>query len=99
MSDAPENKNDIHPVSRRFLWLDKAWAREAPFWIFLVLALGLLSVEFVHHRHGYSQIEESFGFYVWMGFFGFCFAVLMGWPLRALLSKPADYYERGAEDE
>lgn len=99
MSSAPERDDDIHPVSRRLLWLDKPWARQAPFYVFLVLALALLGLDFIHHRHAETAIEAIPGFYVYMGFLGFCLAVLAGWPLRWLLERRPDYYDRKCDDE
>lgn len=99
MSSTPGSDDDIHPVSRHFLWLDKPWARQAPFYIFGGLALVLLGLDFIHHRHAQNAIEAIPGFYVWMGFFGFCLAVLAGWPLRWLLARRPDYYERTTDDE
>ena len=40
-----------------------------------------------------------FGFYELEGFFGFCLAVLAGWPLRALLGRRPDYYKQDGDDE
>lgn len=95
----PEKSDAIHPLAKPFLWLDSHWARKAPFWIFLIAALGLLAWEYVHPRHGYLHVEELFGFYEIMGFFGFCLAVLAGWPLRKLLWRPEDYYDRESSDD
>jgi hypothetical protein len=87
----PKN-DDIHPLAKPFLFLDNPKVKAAPFYIFLFLALALLVVEFVHPRHAYGKWEEIFGFYEIEGFFGFCLAVLSGWPLRWLLARDADYY-------
>lgn len=92
---APRDPQDdaIHPLARPFLWLDKKWAREAPFYIFGGLAVLGLVVEYFIPRHAGGKWEEVFGFYEIEGFFGFCLAVLAGWPLRWLLARPADYYD------
>ena len=98
MSDAPERDDDIHPVSRHFLWLDRPAVRQAPFYIFGALAIGLLIVEAIHPRHA-AKWEALFGFYELEGFFGFCLAVLAGWPLRALLGRRPDYYRQDGDAE
>ena len=94
MSESKNHDNDIiHPVARHFLWLASPWARKMPLYIFFVLSVVLLVLEFFYPRHGYKAFEESWAFYTAMGFFGFCFAVLAGWPLRKLLARRPDYYE------
>lgn len=104
MSAPRDPKHDeIHPAARPFLWLESARSRALPMYIFGGLALLLLVWEFFNPRHGYAKFEELFGFYEIEGFFGFCLAVLAGWPLRKLLARPADYYtpkeEREQEDD
>ena len=100
MSRTPKPEDDqIHPLAKPFLWLDKPWAKQAPLFIFGALAAGLLIVEFLVPRHAYGKWEEVFGFYEIEGFFGFCLAVLAGWPLRWLLAREPDYYERTAKDD
>ena len=89
----PNDDEQIHPLARPFLWLDKPWARQAPLYLFGAGALGLLIWELFHPRHGYAKYEEVFGFYEIEGFFGFCIAVLAGWPLRWLLARKPDYYD------
>lgn len=95
------NKSDdqIHPLARFFLWLDHPLARSLPLYIFGGLAILLLVVEFLVPRHAGGKWEEVFGFYEIEGFFGFCLAVLAGWPLRWLLSRDPKYYEKAAGDE
>lgn len=94
----PDPKAEAHPLARPFLFLDSKWARALPFWLFLAGTLAALAGEWFHHFHQEFEFQ-FFGFYAAMGFFGFCLAVLMGWPLRALLGRPEDYYEKGARDE
>lgn len=94
----PDPKRQIHPLARPFLFLDSKLGRTLPFWIFLVLLAATLVGEYFHHFHAEFEYQ-FFGFYAAMGFFGFCLAVLMGWPLRALLGRDEDYYEKGARDE
>jgi hypothetical protein len=89
----------IHPAARPFLWLDSKWAKEAPFWIFGGLAALMLVLEAWHPFHAVSKWDEVFGFYEIEGFFGFCLAVLMGWPLRRLLGRPEDYYDQEGDHD
>ena len=87
----PQN-DDIHPLARPFLFLDKPIVRQAPLYVFGALAALMLFVEFLIPRHAVGKYEEVFGFYEIEGFFGFCLAVLSGWPLRWLLARDPDYY-------
>lgn len=100
MSQTSKKSDDgIHPVARYFLWLDSPLAQRAPLYIFGGLAAILLVVEFFFPRHAGGKWEEIFGFYEIEGFFGFCLAVLAGWPLRWLLSREPRYYEKAAGDD
>jgi hypothetical protein len=80
------------------------WTRHksAGLWtlIFLgVLSAGLIVLDFFVDREPKFEIENVPGFYGYFGFVAFCFVVLSGWPLRRLLSRPADYYERSRTDD
>ena len=44
--------DQIHPIAKYFLWLDKPLARKLPLVIFGVLTLLFLSYDFIVHRHG-----------------------------------------------
>ena len=60
--------------------------------VLAVASVALFGADFVYHRHGYLEIEETPGFYVLMGL-GAALAVLVaGAGLRALLGRPEDYY-------
>ncbi|MEO1040481.1 MAG: hypothetical protein AAFX09_13160 [Pseudomonadota bacterium] len=94
----PSRDDGIHPLARPFLWLDSPWARRAPLYVFGGLALLGLLIEFLIPRHAVGKYEEVFGFYEIEGFFGFCIAVLAGWPLRWLLGRAPDYYDQEGDD-
>ncbi|WP_421785979.1 hypothetical protein [Hyphobacterium sp.] len=97
--EAPAGDDNVHPAAKPFLWLDTKWARRAPFWIFGGLALLLLVLEAFSPLHPASKWDDVFGFYEIEGFFGFCLAVLMGWPLRRLLGRPEDYYDQEGDHD
>ena len=98
MSAPIDPKNDtIHPFAKPFLFLDHPTTRKAPLYVFGALAVALLVLEFFVPRHAGGKYEEVFGFYEIEGFFGFCLAVLSGWPLRWLLGRDADYYATDEE--
>ncbi len=89
----------VHPAAKPFLWLDHPAAKAAPFWIFGMAAIALLIAEMLHPLHAVSKWDEVFGFYEIEGFFGFCLAVLAGWPLRRLLGRPENYYDQEGDHD
>lgn len=96
MSETP-GPGRIHPLVQRFADL-----LEAPGFgrrLMLAIAAAAIAVagaDVVHRRTALASWEGAWGFYALFGFFAFTFVVLMGWPLRRLLSRPEDYYR---EDE
>lgn len=97
MSAEPEDQGAVHPLARRFLFLDTPSfkARVLVFLGVLTLVLGI--ADFAVHRHAYFAFERFPGFFVLFGFSAFAFVVLSGWPLRRLLGRPENYY--GGEDD
>ncbi len=92
---ALSHDDDLHPLSRLFSWTDDPGVRSA-----IGLGLGgftlvLLVLDWAVGRKAHEGMEAIPGVYVAVGFFGFAFAVLSGWVLRALLSRRPDYYEAG----
>ncbi|MDB2389964.1 hypothetical protein N9X12_01915 [Alphaproteobacteria bacterium] len=59
----------------------------------LVIALILLVLEFIVHRHGETHLEESFMFPAIYGFIAFVFIVEIGKILRRLIMRDESYYE------
>jgi len=94
-----ENLDDIHPAARPFLWLDHPLTKAIPLYLFGALAALMLFLEFLYPFHAVSKYDDVFGFYEIEGFFGFCLAVLMGWPLRRLLGRPEDYYDQEGDHD
>ncbi len=82
----------MHPLSRCFAWVDSHSVRNAIGVLLGVAALVLALLDFIIHRHAYIALEGTPGFYALVGFGAFAFVVLMGWPLRRLLSRPPNYY-------
>jgi uncharacterized membrane protein len=54
----------------------------------------LLLIELVYHRHSYSALEGTFGFYAIMGFGAYLTVVFTAKGLRRLVRRPEDYYDR-----
>ena len=59
----------------------------------LVIAIILLVVEFLVHRHGETHLEESFMFPAIFGFIAFIFIVEVGKILRRLIMRDESYYD------
>lgn len=83
----------IHPAAKPFLWLGSKFVQRNFMWLVLMLAVGFMSVDLFHHRHGHFQFETWFAFYAFFGFASFVFVVLSGWPLRWLTGRPENYYD------
>ncbi len=58
-----------------------------------IICLGLLAGEFILHRHSYSALEATTGFFMLAGFVAFIIVVAGGVFLRQLISRPQNYYE------
>lgn len=61
--------------------------------LFGVCVLVLIAGLFVH-RHYHFEIERTFGFHAWFGFIVFTLIVLTGKPLRFIVMRDEDYYDR-----
>ncbi|WP_420431537.1 hypothetical protein [Hyphobacterium sp.] len=97
-SETPAD-DQIHPVARPFTWIEKPIVH---FWFLVILAVlsfGLGLFDLVYARHEYLHFAELPGFYAWFGFGSFSLAVLAGWPLRRLLGREENYYEKAAGDD
>jgi len=97
MSDSSE-REAIHPLARRLSFIEAASFPRRLTLAFAVVFLALAGVDLVHHRHALFTWEGFWGFHAWYGFAAFSFVVLMGWPLRRLLSRPEDYYDEDDGD-
>ena len=61
--------------------------------LLVLVAIVLLGLEFVIHRHGVVGIEESFMFPAVYGFLAFLFIVQIGKWLRLMIMRKEDYYD------
>ena len=60
----------------------------------VTLAILLIAIEPLIHKHGHFSFENRFGFHAIFGFIAFTVAVFAGKCVRALLSRDEDYYDR-----
>ena len=61
--------------------------------LLVLIAIVLLGLEFVIHRHGVFRVEESFMFPDIYGFLAFLFIVQIGKWLRLMIMRKEDYYD------
>ena len=53
-----------------------------------------VAADLVFHKHGHFAFETWFAFHAWYGFVCIVLLVFGARVLRALVSRPEDYYER-----
>lgn len=87
------NDDDMHPMSRLlFGWVSSPRTPLILLVLTIVIAVGLVLIDFVVNRHEYLDFANANGFYAIWGFAAFALAVLSGWPLGKLLRRGEDYY-------
>ena len=92
-----------HEIKEPVGWLDKPKAVRRFFFAVYLICGALLVAEFflfgVENAHPHP-LEESVRFLVYpmYGFISFWFLVLVAKPMRKLLIRSEDYYERGSGD-
>jgi|TARA_B100001971_G_C18080830_1_gene478197 hypothetical protein len=92
-----------HEIEEPVGWLDKPKAVRRFFFAVYLICGALLVAEFflfgVENAHPHP-LEESVRFLVYpmYGFISFWFLVLVAKPMRKLLIRSEDYYERGSGD-
>ena len=77
-------------------WMDKPDFVKRLFWAFYLICGVLIVAELVfgrtsEHPHPY---EGPFGFHAFYGFISFWFLVLLAKPMRRLLIRSEDYYDK-----
>ena len=65
----------------------------------LLLALDLLDVLGVFHKHLHHDAEGWLGFYSFFGFAAYAFIVGAGWVWRAIVGRGPDYYDQASSGE
>lgn len=85
--------HDMHPMSRiLFGWVSSPRTPLILLILTVVIAIGLVLLDFAADRHEYVDMANANGFYAVWGFAAFALAVLSGWPLGKLLRRDEDYY-------
>ena len=75
-------------------WLDHPRNVTRLYYGLLVICVLLVLVDPLYDKHPHFGWEGWFGFQGWLGFAAFFLIVLSGYPLRRLLSRDEDYYDR-----
>ena len=75
-------------------WLDDPRHVKWIVWTLAAICFALVLADPFYDKHAHFAWEGWFGFYGLFGFLTFCLIVLSGWPLRKLLSRDEDYYDR-----
>ena len=65
----------------------------------LLLALDLLDVLGIFHKHIHHDAEGWLGFYSLFGFAAYAFIVGAGWVWRAVVGRGPDYYDQDSSGE
>ncbi len=91
------DNDNIHPVSKKFLWLGDEKVRRGFIWLpFIGLAItvtaGFIYPFDPHHKAPW----DFFASWAVIGFLAYCLVVLSAEPLFKWLSRPENYY---GEDE
>ncbi len=94
----PSASQDVHPLARPFLFLDAPLFRAVLPFVFGALAGLLLLLEFLLPGFAAGKYKEALGTFEIEGFVGLVLIVLACWPLRWLLGRRADFYERDGDD-
>lgn len=95
---AKQDDSTLPKWGRKMLWADDP-VKVAMLVKGLLVLCGLLFVlDFILHRHGYSQVEQWYGFYAVSGFIAFSLIVIAAKNLRRLIARKEDYYGTYAID-
>lgn len=96
----PDNEN-IHPVSKKFLWLADEKVVQGFIWLPVVGLAVTMVAQFIYpfeegHMAPWDKIPWSWAI---IGFCAYSFVVLSAEPLFKVLSRPEDYYGEGQDDD
>jgi hypothetical protein len=75
-------------------WLDQPRNVDRLYYGLIVVCVLLVLSDLVYHKHPHFAWEDWFGFNAFLGFAAFFLIVLSGRPLRRILARDEDYYDR-----
>ncbi len=83
----------VHPMAKLlFGWTEHRLTGTLLFWLFAILAMGLLAADLFIQREAPFGFANATGFYGLFGFLAFTVVVLAGWPLGWILRRRANFY-------
>ena len=94
MTDGPETQGAQGRDSRKPHWLETRRTTSRIFWGLVALCAALGLADLFYHRHTVFDFEAFPLAYALFGFVCFFAIVLSGYPLRWLIGRDEDYYDR-----
>ncbi|WP_439637402.1 hypothetical protein [Oceanicaulis sp.] len=98
MTAPRDAKSDIHPLVRPITGLTSPRAGLITVIVLAVLVVAGFGLETVLSEDGLSKYPEVYGAYELLPLAAGAVAILAGWALVWLLSRPGDFYSRAAGD-
>lgn len=95
MSEHNESQSDEETENRFF---DKPRNVAIILWVFYAICAALVIMDFIVHRHIYTQIEEIPAFYALYGFVACVVLVLIATQMRKVLMRGEDYYDKSNDE-
>jgi len=92
MARRPKKSEQIHPMGKRLLWVEKAENISLMIKVLAAFCALLFIANLFIHLHGYFDIEAVPGFYAVYGFIAFAFIVIATKYLRMIIGREEDYY-------
>lgn len=75
-------------------WFDQPGNVGKLVWAVYIACAGLFLADFLYHKHAHYAVENIPGFYGLVGFAALIGIVLIAKPLRKVLKRDEDYYDR-----
>lgn len=97
--DTP-NDDNIHPVSKKFLWLGDKKVIESFIWLPVIgLVITIMAGFMYPFDPKHKAPWDFFASWAIFGFLAYLIVVLSADPIFKLLSRKEDYYGEGSDDE
>ncbi len=98
--NAPANDEDIHPLSRKLLFLGDHKFIDNFIWLPIIGLVITVMAGFIYpFPEGYAAPWDFFASWAILGFIAYSFVVLSAGPLFKLLARDESYYGEGGDDD